>query len=119
MIGVAVLTAKEAPFHARNAKKIKEAASSIKLLKNSTKVSSVCNDIVGDICGIISGTLGASLTAYLILVTKIPAIVATILTTSLISALTVGGKAFFKTIATKKSDEIVFAVGKIIHFFHK
>lgn len=54
MIGVATLTAEEAPFHAMSSKKIKEATACINLLKNSTKVSSVCNDIVGDICGIVS-----------------------------------------------------------------
>ena len=41
MVGVAVLTAKEAPFHARSSKKVKEAKACINLLKNSTKVSSV------------------------------------------------------------------------------
>lgn len=57
MIGVATLTAEEAPFHAMSTKKIKEAASCITLLKNNTKVSSICNDIVGDICGIVSRRL--------------------------------------------------------------
>lgn len=47
------------------------------------------------------------------------ALLASILVTSFISALTVGGKAFFKTIATKKSDEIVLAVGKIMQVFTK
>ena len=54
MIGVAALTAEEAPFHAMSSKKIKEAGACINLLKNNTKVSSICNDIVGDICGIVS-----------------------------------------------------------------
>ena len=54
MIGVATLTAEEAPFHAMSSKKIKEATACINLLKNNTKVSSICNDIVGDICGIVS-----------------------------------------------------------------
>lgn len=119
MIGVATLTAEEAPFHARNSKKIKEASSCIWLLKNNTKVSSVCNDIVGDICGIVSGSLGATLTIYLTLYFHLHILFATILVTSFISALTVGGKAYFKNIAMKKSDSIVLAVGKIIHFFHK
>lgn len=117
MIGVAVLTAEEAPFHARSAKKIKEARTSIQLLKNSTKVSSICNDIVGDICGIVSGSLGATLTLYLITVLKVHSLLATILVTSFISSLTVGGKAYFKNIATKNSDAIVFFVGKIMHLF--
>lgn len=119
MIGVAVLTAKEAPFHARSSKKIKEATACLKLLKNSTKVSSVCNDIVGDICGIVSGSLGATLTIYLAASLHMSAILATILVTSFISALTVGGKAFFKNIATKNSDGIVLMVGKAIHIFQK
>lgn len=119
MIGVAVLTAEEAPFHARSAKKVKEASASLKLLKNSTKVSSICNDIVGDICGIVSGSLGATLTLYLIETLKIPILLATILVTSFISAITVGGKAYFKNVATKKSDSIVFLAGKIMQFFSK
>ncbi len=118
MIGVAVLTAEEAPFHARNSKRIKEANSSIFLLKNSNKVSSVCNDIVGDICGIVSGTLGASLSVYISIQMHLSLLIATILVTSLISALTVGGKAYFKTIAIKNSDAIVFFAGRILHFFH-
>lgn len=119
MIGVATLTAEEAPFHARNSKKIKEAAACLRLIKNSTKVSSVCNDIVGDICGIISGSLGATLTLYLSVKTNMNPLLATILVTSFISALTVGGKAYFKTIAMKKSDAIVFMAGKVMQIFHK
>ena len=42
-----------------------------------------------------------------------------ILVTSFISALTVGGKAYFKTIAMKKSDKIVLMVGKVLQVFHK
>ncbi len=119
MVGVATLTAKEAPFHARNSKKMKEASVCIYLLKNSTKVSSICNDIVGDICGIISGSLGATLTLYLSLRWQMPLILATILITSFISALTVGGKAYFKTIAMKKSDTIVLLAGKVVHIFKR
>jgi len=114
MIGVAVLTAEEAPFHARNSKKIKGANTCIKLLKNNTKVSSVCNDIVGDICGIVSGSLGAILTIYISNKTGLNIVIATVLITSLISSLTVGGKAYFKTIATKKSDKIILITGKIL-----
>ncbi len=47
------------------------------------------------------------------------ALLAGILVTSFISAFTVGGKAFFKTVAMKKSDNIVLVVGKILQVFHK
>lgn len=119
MVGVAVLTAKEAPFHARSSKKVKEAKACINLLKNSTKVSSVCNDIVGDICGIVSGGLGASLAIYLTVNCHINTLISSILVASFISALTVGGKAYFKTIAIKKSDDIVLLAGKFYRIFNK
>ena len=119
MIGVASLSASEAPFHAMSSKKIKEASTCIKLLKNNSKVSSVCNDIVGDICGIVSGGLGASLTVYLTVSLNMNVLLSTVLVTSFISALTVGGKAYFKTIATKKSDKIILLTGKILKFLYK
>lgn len=118
MIGVATLTCNEAPFHARRAKKQKSAASAIKLLKNSEKVSSICNDIVGDICGIVSGSLGAALTTYIIIKYSINPVLVTILVTSFISSLTVGGKAIFKSVATKKSDAIIATVGKVMYFLN-
>lgn len=45
------------------------------------------------------------------------ALLASILVASFISALTVGGKAFFKIVATKKCDEIVLSVGKVMQVF--
>lgn len=116
MIGVAVLTSKEATFHAKASKKIKGAKEAIGLIKNSVKISSICNDVIGDICGIISGGLGTVLTISLAKATSIPLTISTILITAIISSLTVGGKAIFKTIATKNSDKIIFLVGKVINF---
>ncbi len=66
-----------------------------------------------------AGGLGATLTVYLTIECHMNALLASILVTSFISALTVGGKAYFKTIATKKSDKIVLAVGKIMQVFTK
>ena len=107
MIGVATLTSKESSFHAMSSKKINGAKESISLLRNSNIVSSICNDVVGDICGIVSGSLGASLTTYLVITFHTNILWITILITSLISALTVGGKALGKQLAMKKSDKIV------------
>ena len=44
MIGVAVLTANEANLHAKASKKLKGAKEAVTLLKNSTQVSSICNE---------------------------------------------------------------------------
>ncbi len=113
MIGVATLTSKEASFHAMSSKKIAGAKESISLLRNNTVVSSVCNDVIGDICGIVSGGLGALLTSYIVIRLNGNALWITILITSFISALTVGGKALGKKIATKQCDKLVFFVGKL------
>lgn len=118
MVGVAVLTSKEVTFHAMSSKKIAGAKESISLLRNSNIVSSICNDVIGDICGIVSGSLGAALTSYIVLKLNGNILWITLLITSLISALTVGGKALGKTIAMKKSDNIVFFAGKIKNIFH-
>lgn len=119
MIGVAVLTSNEANLHAKASKKIKGAKEAISLLKNSTKVASVCNDVIGDICGIVSGSLGTVLTLEITSYFNLSATLTTIIITAVISALTVGLKAVFKNVATTNSDDIIFMVGKIISFFKK
>ena len=117
MIGVAVLTAKESTFHAMSSKKIKGAKKATKLIRNNVRVASFCNDIIGDVCGIVSGGLGAvlaiSMSKY------IDVTIATIITSAIISALTVTGKAIFKTVAVKKADNILFMASKLLRIFDK
>ena len=119
MIGTASLTSNEATFHAKSSKKIKGAKESLKLLKNSVKVASICNDVIGDICGIISGGMGAMVAISLSRIIGGNTVLASILVSSIISSLTVGGNAICKTIAIKKCDDIVFIVGKIKTIFSK
>ena len=117
MIGVAALTSKKENFHAMAAKKIKGAKEAINLLNKSTMVATICNDVVGDICGIISGGFGAVLAISISSNFKIPLVISTIIVTALISGLTVGGKAYGKSIATKKADNIIFRVAKVKKLF--
>lgn len=112
MIGTATLSSNEAAFHAKSSRKIKGAKEAISLLKNSVKVASICNDVIGDICGIISGGMGAMVALSLSNLIGNTTI-SSILVSAIVSSLTVGGKAIFKTVAIKKCDEIVFLVGKI------
>ena len=56
VIGVAVMSANEKPFHSMAAKKVPGAAEALKLLRNAEKVSNFCNDVIGDICGVVSGS---------------------------------------------------------------
>ncbi|MDD2505049.1 MAG: hypothetical protein PHF21_02115 [Bacilli bacterium] len=117
MIGTSVLTSKESSFHAMNSKKIKGAKEAISLLKNNAKTANLCMDVFGDIFGILSGGLGAVLTINIAAKTNISLPIISVIIGALISSLTVGGKAGFKNIAIKKSDFIVFTVGKLKHLF--
>ena len=117
MIGTATLTSSEVPFHAKSSKKIKGAKESLSLIKNSVKVSSVCNDVIGDICGIISGGMGAMVSISLSSIFNGNIILCSLIISSLISSITVGGKAICKTIATNNCEKILTIVGKIIYFF--
>ena len=82
-------------------------------------ISSICNDVIGDICGIVSGSVGAMLGIFLSNMTGINVIYVTLLVSSVISSLTVGGKAIGKKIAIKNSDSIIFIVGKILSNFKR
>ena len=113
MIGTASLTSKEATFHAKSSRKIKGAKESIKLIKNSVRISSICNDVIGDICGIISGGMGAMIAISVAKYFNGNITISSIIISSLISSMTVGGKAIFKRIAIKKCDDIIFLVGKL------
>ena len=109
MIGVAVLSANEATFHAKASNKIYGAKKSVELIKNANRTSSICCDVIGDICGIISGALAASL---VIILWDTP--IFSILLTAIVSSITVGSKAFGKKMAIKYADDIIGKVGVII-----
>ena len=119
IIGTAVLTANEASFHAKSSKKIKGSKEAVKLIKNSSTIASICNDVIGDICGIVSGSVGAMLAINISIKFNISTILITLFTSSIISSLTVGGKAIGKKYAIKNSDSIIFIVAKILNKFKK
>ena len=118
IIGVAVAAADAAPLNARASRKLYGAAQALKLVKKADKVASICNDVVGDISGTLSGSLGAAIAFNLPLAFSASFDwVATSFMAGIIAALTVGGKAFCKTIAIAKADTIIYTVGKVIAFF--
>ena len=61
VIGVAVTSAEEKPFHSMASRKVPEAAEALRLIRNANRVSSFCNDVIGDICGVISGAASATI----------------------------------------------------------
>ena len=119
IIGTAVLTAEESTFHAKASNKIRGSKESIKLIKNASNIANFCNDIIGDICGIVSGSMGAMIAIVTANNLGINTTISALVISSIISSLMVGGKAIGKNIAVKKSDKIIFAVGKVLSKFKK
>ena len=117
IVGMAVATADEKPFHAMAARKVKGAKECITLLRNAERVSSICNDVVGDICGVVSGTASAAISAQILSSFELNAAsVVPLALSSLTAALTVGGKAVGKGIAVSACTEIVYHAGQVIYF---
>lgn len=117
IIGVAVTSADETPFHAMAARKVPGARESIRLLRQAEKVSSICNDVVGDICGVVSGSASATIAVQLLQSFEFswPRMVSLVMS-ALVAGLTVGGKAIGKTFAVNSSTYIVHFVGKTLYF---
>ena len=116
VVGVAVTSADEKPFHSMAARKVPGAQEAIRLLRNAERVSSICNDVVGDICGVVSGSASATIAVQVIRDFDFswPQIVS-LLMSSLAAGLTVGGKAIGKTFAVNSCTEIVHTVGRLIY----
>ena len=119
IIGVAVTSGDEVAFHSMSSRKVKGGKIGVKLMKNTSKVSSVCCDVIGDVCGIVSGTSGVVIVSLIIKLTDFNELLISLLVTGLISALTIGGKALGKGFAVNKSKEIVTGVSKMLSFFQK
>ncbi|SES82650.1 hypothetical protein SAMN05216389_102349 [Oceanobacillus limi] len=120
-LGIAATAADEVPFHAMAAEKVPGAKQAVIITRNADRFASFCNDVIGDISGIVSGTASA------IVILNIAnlmgqsdgstfEITLNVLFTSLVAALTVGGKAVGKFLAINFSTQIIIFVAKIIAF---
>ena len=119
IVGVAVTSADEKPFHSMAARKVPGAGECIHLLRNAERVSSICNDVVGDICGVVSGSASATIALQILESFEFtwPRMVSLIMS-ALVAGLTVGGKALGKTFAIGSCTQIVTLVGKLIFHIH-
>lgn len=118
IIGIAVATGFEEPFHSMASNKVFGAKQSIKLIRNADIVTNFCNDIIGDICGIVSGAALTSIIAKLSLSGAKSTIYATIFG-GILSAVTIGGKALGKNFGIHESQSIIFAVGIFLAWIEK
>ena len=116
IIGMAVASADEKPFHSMAARKVPGAQESIRLLRNAGRVSSICNDVVGDICGVVAGAASATIALRIVQSFSFgwPNLVS-LLMSALVAGLTVGGKAIGKFFAVNSCTKIVYFVGKFIY----
>ena len=116
----AIIACKPESFLAMASNKIRGAKRAVYFCRNSSKLGSIFADVIGDICGIVSGAAGAVL-ATIIAVSgdSYLKIIASILVSAIIGALTVGGKAIFKHFAIKYSKNIVFTFSKFTTLFIK
>lgn len=115
IIGVAVMSAGEKPFHSMAAKKVAGATEALKLMRNAEKVSNFCNDIIGDICGVVSGSASAVIAVKALTALNSDSL-AQLIMSALVAGLTISGKACGKNFAMEKSTDIVFFVSKIIYY---
>lgn len=117
IVGVAVTSADDKPFHSMAARKVPGAKEAIRLLRNAERVSSICNDVIGDICGVVSGAASATIAARVLtnFTFSWPRLISLIMS-ALVAGLTVGGKAVGKTFAINSSTKIVHNVGRILAF---
>ena len=116
IVGVAVTSADEKPFHSMAARKVPGAQESIKLLRNAERVSSICNDVVGDICGVVSGSASATIAAQVLqsFEFSVPQLI-TLVMSAMVAGCTVGGKAIGKTFAINSCTKIVYTVGRVVY----
>lgn len=116
----AIISCKPEAFHAMASNKIKGAKRAVTFCRNASRLGSIFADVIGDICGIVSGAAGAALAAIMAFYGDGTAkLVASILVSAVIGALTVGGKAFFKHFAIRFNKQIVFGFARFTIFFKK
>ena len=120
IIGVAATAAIETPFHAMASEKVKGAKQSIYICRNADRVASFCNDVIGDISGIVSGTASAAVVIQLVYAFgrgdgSLFQTIISVVFTSVVAAVTVGGKALGKSFAIRYSTYVIFQVGRLLY----
>ncbi len=119
-IGVAATAAEEAPFHAMASERVPGAKQAVLITRNADRFANFCNDVIGDIAGIISGTASAFVVIQLAQQighgeNSLSQFWISVIFTSVVASLTVGGKSLGKTLALHFSTPIIYQVGRIFY----
>ena len=105
IIGLAVATADITAFNSMAARRLKAGRKAVWL-------------VIGDIAGVVSGATGAAIAAQLFSASEAEFWLSLMLT-SLIAAMTVGGKALGKQYAVRYNEKIVYWVARLLCGFRK
>ena len=117
-IGIAITAVTLEPFNAMASKKIKGAKISVELVKNATRVSNFCGDVIGDICGIVSGTMTITIIMQLAAFYPLMNVAfMTLILSSVVACITVGGTALGKDLAIKNGTAIIHGIAIVIASF--
>lgn len=119
MIGVAVTASDLSVFNSMSSRKVEGAKLAVKFKKNADKVSSFCNDVIGDICGVVSGSCCITIAQNISTTLTFNYLLCSLIVTSIVSTLTIGGKAIGKNIAINQSDIILYKFCLLINKFWK
>lgn len=89
------------------------------LTGNAEKVNNICADVIGDMCGVLCGACGAMIASVTFgHAASALSHFATIITSATVAGLTVGGKAFMKSIAVKNADKYVVMTVKALSLIY-
>ena len=116
-IGTAATAADMVPFNAMAAKKIPGANQAVRIVRNADLVANLTADVVGDIAGTLSGAIGASIVFTFdarSMFSTVDTVILGAAMTSLIAALTVGGKTVGKSIAINNANSIILRVARFL-----
>jgi len=122
IFAVAVAYADIGNFNAMASRRKRGAKMSIRLIKNSDKVSSILSDILGDVCGIISGAMGVALALVIIdsgNFATFQQVLIIALVNAVIAMTAITAKSIAKKIAIKNSTKIVLFFGKVLSYGRK
>lgn len=116
VIAIATASCDLAPLLSMASRRVPGAKRAIKIVKNAEKVNNILSDVIGDICGIVSGACSLAIAIKFVNQTVNPglALWVNVGFSSVVAAVTVGGKAFLKNFAMRNSKEIVMFVSRLI-----
>ncbi len=115
VIGTAAAAADLTPFNAMAAKKMPRADQAVRIVRNADLVANLTADVVGDIAGTLSGAIGAAIVfTFSTRFSLTNTVLMGAAMTSLIAAVTVGGKALGKNNAINNANSIILKVAGIL-----